>query len=73
MTHPLFRIRCLRAWTAHEASYSPGEEYRVPEFIARILKRGGYVEILGEAEVNQSEQNHFVEPHNMVELQGDLW
>jgi len=42
MTQPIFRIRCLRAWTAHNASYSPGEEYRVPEFIARILKRGGY-------------------------------
>ena len=54
MTHPLFRIRCLRAWTAHNASYSPGEEYSVPEFIARILKRGGYVEILG-AEVGEAE------------------
>ena len=55
------KIRCLRAWTAHNASYSPGEEYRVPEFIARILKRGGYVEILG-AEVIP-----------VAEFQGDLW
>ena len=55
-------IRCLRAWTAHNASYSPGEEYRVPEFIARILKRGGYVEILGAVEVTP-----------VVEFQGDLW
>ena len=69
---PYFKVAVIRAWTAHNASYSPGEEYSVPEFIALILKRGGYVEILG-AEVNQSEQNHFVEPHNMVELQGDLW
>jgi len=36
----MIQIRCLRAWTAHNASYSPGEEYRVPEFIAAILKRG---------------------------------
>ena len=62
MTHPIFHIRCLRAWTAHNASYNPGEEYRVPEFIARILKRGGYVEILGEAEVIPA-----------AEFQGDLW
>ena len=66
-------IRCLRSWSALNANFHPGEEYQVPEFIAVILKRGGYVEILGEAEVNQSEHNHFVEPHNMVELQGDLW
>ena len=62
MNHPLIHIRCLRAWTAHNASYSPGEEYSVPEFIAAILKRGGYVEILGEAEVIP-----------VAEFQGDLW
>ena len=62
MSHPLIRIRCLRAWTAHDASYSPGEEYRVPEFIALILKRGGYVEILGAAEVIP-----------VAEFQGELW
>ena len=66
------KIRCLRSWSALDANFCRGEEYQVPEFIAAILKRCGYVEILG-AEVNQSEQNHFVEPHNMVELQGDLW
>ena len=56
------KIRCLRSWSALDANFCRGEEYQVPEFIAVILKRGGYVEILGEAEVIPA-----------AEFQGDLW
>ena len=45
---PLVTIRCLRAWAAHNATFSLGEEYRVPQFIAAILLRIGYVEVVGE-------------------------
>ena len=62
MSCPYCKVAVIRAWTAHNASYSPGEEYRVPEFIALILKRGGYVEILGAAEVIP-----------VAEFQGELW
>lgn len=39
----------------------PGEEYQVPEFIAVILKRIGYVEVVS-AEVIP-----------VAEFQGDFW
>ena len=55
------KVAVIRAWTAHNASYNPGEEYQVPEFIAAILKRGGYAEIVSAAVVE------------VVEVQEDLW
>jgi len=54
-------IRCLRSWSALNANFHPGEEYQVPEFIAVILKRIGYAEVVS-AEVIP-----------VAEFQGDLW
>ena len=54
-------IRCLRSWSALNANFHPGEEYQVPEFIAVILRRGGYAEIVSAAVVE------------VVEVQERLW
>jgi len=54
-------IRCLRSWSALNANFHPGEEYQVPEFIAVILKRIGYAEVVSAKVIP------------VAEFQGDLW
>jgi len=54
-------IRCLRSWSALRGNFCPGEEYQVPEFIAVILIRGGYAEIVSAVAVE------------VARVQQDLW